>query len=395
MEDTTNNPNRYFVFEEEFRAGAKIKVIGVGGGGCNAVNRMIDAGVEGVEFIAANTDVQALERCLAPIKIQLGAKLTRGLGAGADPEVGRAAALEDTDRIIEQLEGSDMVFITAGLGGGTGTGAAPIIASLATELGALTIAVVTKPFLFEGRKRQSQADFGLKELKESVDTVITIPNERLLTAIDPTTPLIKAFTMCDDVLRQAVQGISDVIVVPGLINLDFADVRAIMSDMGMALMGIGLGKGENRATEAAKRAIFNPLLEDTSIKGAKGIIMNITGDMTLTMQDVHDAAAVIEEAADPSANVIWGVVTDNSMEEEIKITIIAAGFEPGQARSKPGHKLVEETVLAKEEHGGNGSRTTSILEEPDEVFSELNYQAKQEPELSHCLDVPTYLRRKA
>jgi len=356
---------------------------------------MIDAGVEGVEFIAANTDVQALERCLAPIKIQLGAKLTRGLGAGADPEVGRAAALEDTDRIIEQLEGSDMVFITAGLGGGTGTGAAPIIASLATELGALTIAVVTKPFLFEGRKRQSQADFGLKELKESVDTVITIPNERLLTAIDPTTPLIKAFTMCDDVLRQAVQGISDVIVVPGLINLDFADVRAIMSDMGMALMGIGLGKGENRATEAAKRAIFNPLLEDTSIKGAKGIIMNITGDMTLTMQDVHDAAAVIEEAADPSANVIWGVVTDNSMEEEIKITIIAAGFEPGQARSKPGHKLVEETVLAKEEHGGNGSRTTSILEEPDEVFSELNYQAKQEPELSHCLDVPTYLRRKA
>ncbi|MBN2430943.1 MAG: cell division protein FtsZ [Acidobacteria bacterium] len=383
------------MFEEEFKVGAKIKVIGVGGGGCNAVNRMMESGVQGVEFIAANTDVQALDRCLAPIKLQLGAKLTKGLGAGANPEIGRAAALEDTERIIEHLEGSDMVFITAGLGGGTGTGAAPIIASLASELGALTIGVVTKPFRFEGRKRMSQADFGLKELRECVDTVITIPNERLLSALDLSTPLIKAFTMCDDILRQAVQGISDVIVVPGLINLDFADVRTIMTDMGLALMGIGTGSGENRAAEAARSAIFNPLLEETNIKGAKGIIMNITGDLTLTMQDVNDAASIIEEAADPSANIIWGVVTDSDMTEEIKITIIATGFDPHKQREAETETPEPAAEVVHKGNGGYRPAAATVKAPQPDTFDELNFQTKIEPEPSRLLDVPTYLRRKA
>ncbi len=284
MEGMNKVPNRLFTFEEEGRVGAKIKVVGVGGGGCNAVNRMIQARVEGIEFISANTDLQALERSMAPIKLQLGGKLTKGLGAGANPDVGRAAALEDTERIIEQLEGADMVFITAGLGGGTGTGAAPIIASLSSELGALTIAVVTKPFTFEGRRRSSQAEMGLKDLKDCVDTVITIPNDRLLQALDLKTPLMQAFNVCDDVLRQAVQGISDLITVPGMINLDFADVRTIMQDMGIALMGIGVGEGDNRAADAARRAISNPLLEDCQIHGAKGVIMNVTGSDSMTMR---------------------------------------------------------------------------------------------------------------
>ena len=253
MDQTTRPGSRLFTFEEEHKVGAKIKVVGVGGGGCNAINRMITSKVEGIEFIAANTDQQALEKSLAPVKLQIGSKLTKGLGAGANPDIGRAAALEDTDRIIEHLEGADMVFITSGLGGGTGTGAAPIIASLASELGALTIAVVTKPFAFEGRKRAAQAEMGLKDLKDCVDTVITIPNDRLLQALDLKTTLLQAFNVCDDVLRQAVQGISDLITVPGMINLDFADVRAIMSDMGIALMGIGVAEGENRVGEFPSR----------------------------------------------------------------------------------------------------------------------------------------------
>jgi len=282
--------------ESSRRSGARIKVVGVGGGGSNAVNRMVAAGLDGVEFIVANTDLQALCLNAAPNKLQIGAKLTKGLGAGADPNVGRQAALEDTEKLIEALDGADMVFVTTGLGGGTGTGAAPVIASLASELGALTIAVVTKPFKFEGRKRQIQAERGLEELRQSVDTVITIPNERLLATIARTTSLTDAFTSADDVLRQAIQGISDLILVPGLINLDFADVKTIMAGMGLAIMGTGLSEGEGRAMAAANAAISSPLLEDASVKGARGVIINVTGGPDLSLIEVSEASAVIQEA---------------------------------------------------------------------------------------------------
>src|SRR6187549_494736 len=305
---------------------ARIKVIGVGGGGGNAVNRMIDAQLRGIEFIAANTDLQALAKCRAPIKLQIGKQLTKGLGAGADPEMGRKAALEDTEHILETLEGADMVFLTAGLGGGTGTGAVPIIASLAAEIGALTVAVVTKPFGFEGRRRMQQAERGVEELRNAVDTLITIPNERLLNFVERGTPLSEAFRIADDVLRQAVQGISDLITVPGEINVDFADVRAIMSGMGMALMGTGVAKGENRALEAAQRAISSPLLEETSIEGAKGVLINISGGRDLTLHEVAEAARIISDAVDPDANIISGMVIDERMEDEMKVTVIATGF---------------------------------------------------------------------
>ena len=322
----TENPIR-FLFDEERAVGANIKVIGVGGGGSNAVNRMIEAGVEGVEFLVANTDVQALQESSAPIKIQIGAKLTKGLGAGANPEIGREAALEDTEKIIEALEGADMIFVTTGLGGGTGTGAAPIVASLAAELGGLTVAVVTKPFAFEGRKRMTQADLGLANLQESVDTVITIPNEQLLATLERGTSLFDAFHIADDILRQAVQGISDLITVPGLINLDFADVKTVMHGMGMALMGTGVASGENRAVEAARRAISNRLLEEGSIKGAKGVLINITGGNDLLLHEVSEAAGIIYEAADSEANIIFGAVRDERIENEVKITVIATGFD--------------------------------------------------------------------
>jgi cell division protein FtsZ len=305
---------------------ANIKVIGVGGGGSNAVNRMISAKLQGVEFIAANTDCQALKTSLASAKIQLGSKLTRGLGAGANPEVGREAALEDTEKILEALHGSDMVFIAAGLGGGTGTGATPVIASLASELGALVVAVVTKPFHFEGRRRRGQADQGLTDLKEAVDTVITIPNEKLLHTVDRRTTLTESFLIADDILRQAVQGISDLITVPGEINLDFADVRTIMSGMGMALMGTGIASGENRAVEAAQRAISSPLLEDTSIHGARGVLINITGGTGMTLHEVSEASTIIHDAADPEANIIFGTVIDKKLDDCIKVTVIATGF---------------------------------------------------------------------
>jgi len=305
---------------------AKIKVVGIGGGGGNAVNRMIHSRMRGIEFIGANTDLQALRHCLAPVKLQLGIGLTRGLGAGGDPETGRKAALEDTDRILELLEGSDMVFLTAGLGGGTGTGAAPIVASLAAEIGALTVAVVTKPFGFEGRRRMEQADRGVEELRGSVDTLITIPNERLLNFVERGTPLAEAFRIADDVLRQAVQGISDLITVPGEVNVDFADVKSIMTGMGMALMGTGIAKGENRAVEAAQRAISSPLLEDTSIEGARGVLLNITGGRDLTLHEVAEAARVVAESVDANANIISGMVLDDGMEEEMKVTVIATGF---------------------------------------------------------------------
>src|ERR1051326_220043 len=316
-----------FLFEEGRRLGASIKVIGVGGGGSNAINRMIDAGLDGVEFLVANTDAQALEQSKASVKLQIGAKLTKGLGAGANPEVGRQAALEDTEKVIEALEGSDMVFVTTGLGGGTGTGAAPIVATLAAELGALTVAVVTKPFAFEGKKRMAQADRGLTDLKECVDTVITIPNERLLATLERGTSLFDAFRIADDILRQAVQGISDLITVPGLINLDFADVRTVMSGMGMALMGTGSGRGENRAIEAVKKAISSRLLEDGSIHGARGVLLNITGGHDLLLHEVSEASNVIHEAADAEANIIFGAVLDESMKDEVKMTVIATGFD--------------------------------------------------------------------
>ena len=316
-----------FLFDEGRRLGASIKVIGVGGGGSNAVNRMIDAGLDGVDFLVANTDVQALEQSKASVKLQIGAKLTKGLGAGANPEIGRQAALEDTDKVIEALEGADMVFVTTGLGGGTGTGAAPIVATLAAELGALTVAVVTKPFAFEGKKRMTQADRGLSDLKECVDTVITIPNERLLATLERGTSLFDAFRIADDILRQAVQGISDLITVPGLINLDFADVRTVMSGMGMALMGTGSARGENRAIEAAKKAISSRLLEDGSIQGAQGVLINITGGHDLLLHEVSEASNIIHDAADADANIIFGAVLDETMKEEVKITVIATGFD--------------------------------------------------------------------
>src|SRR5687767_8126234 len=334
---TPNHPDTSTLrlkLDEEGRTGARIKVVGVGGGGSNAVNRMVTAGLDGVEFIVANTDLQAIRMNPAPVKLQIGSKLTKGLGAGADPNVGRQAALEDTEKLIEALDGADMVFVTTGLGGGTGTGAAPVIASLASELGALTIAVVTKPFKFEGRKRQIQAERGLEELRASVDTVITIPNERLLATIARTTSLTDAFTSADDVLRQAIQGISDLILVPGLINLDFADVKTIMAGMGLAIMGTGLSEGEGRAMNAANAAISSPLLEDASVKGARGVIINVTGGPDLSLVEVSEASAIIQEAAHEEANIIFGAVVDPKMEGKVKITVIATGFDrPGATRA--------------------------------------------------------------
>ncbi len=315
-------------------AGASIKVIGIGGGGCNAVNRMIESGLEGIEFIAANTDLQALRLSQAPIKIQLGGELTKGLGAGSDPEIGRQAALEDTEKIIELLEGADMLFITSGLGGGTGTGGAPIVASLAVELGALTVAIVTKPFSFEGKKRMIQAEQGLAELQACVDTVISIPNEKLMNTVEPGTSLRDAFKIADDILRQAVQGISDLVTVPGVINLDFADVKTIMSEMGMALMGTGVAEGEGRAVAAARKAINSPLLEETSISGARGILINITGNRNMTLQEVSEASRIIQEAADPEAHIIFGSVLDDQRCDQLKITVIATGFEHPRKASR-------------------------------------------------------------
>jgi len=320
-------------FNEEARNDAKIKVIGVGGGGGNAVNRMIDAGMEGIEFITANTDLQALRMSRAPLKIQLGVKLTNGLGAGANPEVGRKAALEDSDKIIEALEGSDMVFVTAGLGGGTGTGAAPIIASLASEMGALTVAVVTKPFAFEGKRRMAQADRGIAELMESVDTTIVIPNEKLL-AVAQDAGFFESFRVADDILRQGVQGISDIITIPGIINRDFADVKAIMSGMGYAVMGTATASGARRATEAAQKAIASPLLEAGAIDGARGILINITGSASLKLAEVQEACTIIQSAAHEDANIIFGAVMDEKMKDSVKITVIATGFKDSDFRRR-------------------------------------------------------------
>lgn len=320
-------------FNEEPRNNAKIKVIGVGGGGGNAVNRMICTGVEGIEFAVANTDLQALQMSRAPVKIQLGTKLTNGLGAGANPEIGRRGALEDADKIIEVLEGADMVFVTAGLGGGTGTGAAPIIASLASEMGALTVAVVTKPFAFEGKRRLGQAERGLSELVDSVDTMIVIPNERLL-AVAQDAGFFESFQIADDILRQAVQGISDIITIPGIINRDFADVKTIMAGMGYAVMGTATGHGDRRALLAAQAAIASPLLEAGAIDGARGILINITGSSSLKLAEVNEASTIIQSAAHEDANIIFGAVQDEKMKDEVKITVIATGFKTDQPQKK-------------------------------------------------------------
>jgi cell division protein FtsZ len=325
-------------FNEEARNDARIKVIGVGGGGGNAVNRMIESGMEGIEFVAANTDLQALRMSRAPMKIQLGVKLTNGLGAGANPEIGRKAALEDSDKIIEALEGADMIFVTTGLGGGTGTGAAPIIASLASEMGALTVAVVTKPFAFEGKRRMAQAERGVAELMESVDTTIVIPNEKLL-GVAQDAGFFESFRVADDILRQGVQGISDIITIPGIINRDFADVKAIMAGMGYAVMGTAAASGAGRATEAAQRAIASPLLEAGAIDGARGILINITGSASLKLAEVQQACTIIQSAADEDANIIFGAVLDEKMKDAVKITVIATGFRDSDVRRRRHEQL--------------------------------------------------------
>ncbi len=379
-------------FSEELSP-AKIKVIGVGGGGGNAVNRMIRAKVEGVEFVTANTDLQALKLSQAPVKLQLGGKLTKGLGAGANPEIGRKAALEDTDKIIEALEGADMIFITSGLGGGTGSGAAPVVASLASELGALSVAVVTKPFAFEGKRRMMQAEQALQELIGVVDTVIVIPNERLMETVERGTSFFDAFRIADDILRQAVQGISDIITVPGIINRDFADVKAIMHGQGYAVMGTAVATGTNRAVDAANRAIASPLLEDNSIEGAQGILINICGSSSLTLHEVHEASSVIQKAAHENANIIFGAVMDEAMKDAVKITVIAAGFkDAGKTATKTKPVFLPQTWKA-----GREARQQELPQAPPNVVHQVAQNVREvTPEVGKDdLDVPTFLRRQA
>ncbi len=375
------------VFElEEAKDNAKIKVIGLGGGGSNAINRMMEARFTGVEFIVANTDVQALRASPAPVKLQLGARLTMGLGAGADPEVGKNAALEDRDQIKKLLDGADMVFVTAGLGGGTGTGSAPIVAATAKEMGILTVAVVTKPFAFEGRRRSLQAEAGLAELRSVVDTLITIPNQRLLAVVDRGTPLVEAFKVADTVLLQAVQGISDLILVPGLINLDFADVRTIMSGMGMALMGAGVGKGEHRALDAAQKAIASPLLDETSIEGARGILINFTGGSDLSLHEVEEAARIVQEAAHEESHIIFGAVIDPSLQDEVRITVIATGFTERKEGSLPSGKVVE---MQRAPRPGAPPSKDWRRRVPADIRAEADGPTEED------LDVPAFLRRQA
>ena len=366
-----------FDFDVDMDQFAHIKVVGVGGGGNNAVNRMIENGVRGIEFVALNTDRQALHSSKADIRIQLGEKLTKGLGAGANPDIGMKAADESRNEIEEALKGSDMVFITAGMGGGTGTGAAPIVAEVAKELGILTVGVVTKPFMFEGRRRMIHAEGGIEALKSRVDTLVTIPNDRLLQVAEKKTTIVEAFKMADDVLRQGIQGISDLIAVPALINLDFADVKTIMYDQGLAHMGIGYGKGDERATEAAKQAIQSPLLE-TSIEGAKGVLLNITGGADLGIFEVNEAADLIRQSVDPDANIIFGAGVDETLEDEIKITVIATGFDTAK---KQADTVKRETAQPK--------RETPV--EPEKPKRTSTESRTFEPD---DLDIPTFLRRR-
>jgi cell division protein FtsZ len=376
-----------FEFEEEIITGADIRVIGIGGGGGNAVNTMICSGIENVKFITANTDMQALNTSLAPQKLQLGAKLTRGLGAGANPEIGCKAAMEDSARIAEAIQDADMLFITAGLGGGTGTGAGPVVAKVAKEMGILTVGVVTKPFPFEGQRRSRQAEEGLRELRDVVDTLIVIPNQRLLGIVERKTTLLEAFQMADDVLQQAVRGISDLITVPGLINLDFADVRTIMARMGRAVMGTGVAQGENRAVEAAQKAIASPLLEEGSIEGAEGVLVNITGGPDLALQEVTDSLNIIQKAADDQAQIIFGSVVKEDQEEDVVITVIATGFDSQRCTDELPHSVA---FRAQKERA---------LEQPafrrKKVSNGLDFYSPDGDIEEDDLDVPTFLRKQA
>jgi len=374
-------------FSDELRHGARIKVIGVGGGGGNAVNRMIAAKLEGVEFMVANTDLQALQASNAPVKIQLGTKLTKGLGAGANPDIGRRAALEDTEKIIDAMEGADMVFVTAGLGGGTGTGGAPIVASLARELGALTVAVVTKPFAFEGKRRMQQAEQGLGELSEAVDTVICIPNERLMQYVDKGTSFFEAFRIADDILRQGVQGISDIITITGIINRDFADIKTIMEGMGYAVMGTAEGTGENRAIDAVNRAIASPLLEDASINGAQGILLNITGSSKLTMYEVHEASTIVQKAAAENANIIFGAVHNEAMKDAVRVTVIATGIKAEKMGLKP-----RTTVSPALRTAQQTVKNVLLRKEKLPIETGVTHVTTDIPE--DDLDVPAFLRRR-
>jgi cell division protein FtsZ len=384
--------------EEDTQLAAKIKVIGLGGGGSNAVNRMIASRFTGVTFAVANTDAQALRASPAPIKIQLGEQLTGGLGAGSDPEVGRRAAAEDRELLQQTLAGADMVFITAGMGGGTGTGSAPVVAAIAKELGALTVAVVTKPFAFEGNRRTRQAEAGIQELRGIVDTLLTIPNQRLLAVVEKGTSLQEAFRVADSVLQQAVQGISDLILVPGIINLDFADVRTVMSGMGLALMGTGVGRGEHRAMDAAQKAIASPLLEETSMDGARGVLINVTGGSDLTLHEVNEAASAVAEAADADANIIVGAVVDSSLTDEIRVTVIATGFEDRRAMSVPPAAAVGAAGAA----GGMGGKTVELKSfrggergSPWRRPRVDGIRADGLDQPGDDLDIPAFLRRQA
>jgi cell division protein FtsZ len=407
-----NQGNIRISFQDDARNDARIKVIGVGGGGCNAVNRMIDAGVEGVEFVVANTDLQALRMSRAAVKIQLGVKLTNGLGAGANPEVGRKAALEDSEKIIEALEGADMVFITTGLGGGTGTGAAPIIASLASEMGALTVAVVTKPFGFEGKRRMQQAERGMAELIDAVDTMIAIPNEKLL-AVAQDAGFFESFRIADDILRQGVQGITDIITIPGIINRDFADVKTIMAGMGYAVMGTATAAGPRRATEAANKAIASPLLETGAIDGARGILINITGSSSLKLAEVNEASMIIQAAAHEDANIIFGAVLDDKMQDSIKITVIATGFRDIPRFQRETVHSHNAPIMVRETPRYSEREPEPVFEpEPPMIMAEPEFQPQAlsletvqptnyEPPPTYeqydqpDLDVPAFIRKRA
>ncbi|MBM4306155.1 MAG: cell division protein FtsZ [Deltaproteobacteria bacterium] len=401
-------------FDENRNMAAKVKIIGVGGGGNNALNTMISSRLTGVEFIAANTDAQALTANLAPMKFQLGTSLTKGLGAGANPEIGRKAALEDVEMIREILKGADMVFITAGLGGGTGTGGAPVIAEVAREMGALTVAIVTKPFHFEGKKRMQQAEEGLANLKMTADALITIPNQRLLSISGKNMTLLESFKKADEILFHAAKGISDIIVGHGIINLDFADVRAVMSETGMAMMGTGIASGENRSIEAAQKAISSPLLEDISIEGARGLLINITGGENLTLSEINEATSLIQKEAHEDANVIWGMVIDPSMREDIRITVIATGFGKAEAKKVdkptipamkrfaqlPGFKDRSKEIPPFSISVKEGNRETPAFMrrvKASERFDELKLDPPSDftIEDQDRFDIPTFLRKQA
>jgi len=386
-------------FEEEKSFSAKVKIIGIGGGGCNAIDNMIEAKLKGVDFIAANTDAQALSASKAPVKIQLGAKLTKGLGAGANPKVGEEAALEDVDTIKSALMGADMVFVTAGMGGGTGTGGTPIIAKIAKEIGALTVAIVTKPFEFEGKRRMEQADSGISLLKRIADTLITIPNQRLLSVTGKNISFMDAFKVADDILLQAAKGISDLILVRGLINLDFADVRTIMSEMGMALMGTGIASGENKAVNAAQMAISNPLLEELTIDGARGILINISGNTSMTLNEIHEASSLVREAAHEDANIIFGAVVDETLGENVRVTVIATGFGKEQEMQIPDiyENVTPLTQRQPDEAEDDSGRHVVFKSRKLPEFDEITYtKVGTIDDLNNDeYDVPAFLRKQA